>query len=373
MLVMGGIHGNEPGGVRAVISVLARLQEQATGIRGRFVAVAGNLGALESDQRFLARDLNRQWLPANVAALRSRESVSDNEEDREQRELVEVFEKFIGESRGPLLFVDLHTCSSEGPPFTCFSDTLTNLRIARAIPIPVILGLEEAIDGAVLDFFNERGLPCIAVEGGKHDHPATADHLEAALWILLVQAGCLRPAEVPDLDRYRHRLAIAAGGCQGTLEIRDHHRITPEDRFVMEPGFQSLDGVRKGQLLAHDAGGEIRATESGRVLLPLYQEEGEDGFFLTRRVTGYWLRVAMLARRLRLDKLLPLFPGVSRHPSRAETFLVSRRIARWPLVGCLHLLGFRRRRPEGDHWTFSRRRTALSSRALPWESPGRDE
>ncbi len=39
----------------------------------------------------------------------------------------------------------------------------------------------------------------------------------------------------------------------------------------MEPGFRNIDRARKGQLLARDRSGEIRAPADGMVILPLYQ------------------------------------------------------------------------------------------------------
>jgi len=44
--------------------------------------------------------------------------------------------------------------------------------------------------------------------------------------------------------------------------------------------------VRAGTLLARDKAGEIRAREDGIVVMPLYQGQGEDGFFLGRAVAG---------------------------------------------------------------------------------------
>ena len=54
----------------------------------------------------------------------------------------------------------------------------------------MILGLEECLAGGVLNYFDQKGLVCLAVEGGSHDDPHTIDNLEAAtcelrclLWI----------------------------------------------------------------------------------------------------------------------------------------------------------------------------------------------
>ena len=46
-----GIHGNEPAGLRAAERVLADLERRGAALRGDFVAIAGNLGALAAGRR----------------------------------------------------------------------------------------------------------------------------------------------------------------------------------------------------------------------------------------------------------------------------------------------------------------------------------
>ncbi len=369
LLALAGVHGNEPAGVAAQQRVLARLERERLGLRGTLVCAAGNLGALAQNQRYLRRDLNRQWTTARIDALRRREPAADDDEDREQRELLRLFDDCVAAAaRGPLLFVDLHTSSADGSPFTCFSDTLPNRRLALALPVPAILGLEETIDGAMMDYFSERGLAALTIEGGRHCRPETVDNLEAALWLVLLASGALRAAALPDADRCRAVLQRAAAGMPAVVELRRHHRIAPEQGFAMRPGFASFQPVRCGQVLADDRNGVICAAENGRILLPLYQRLGEDGFFLCRDVRPFWLRLAACLCRLRLHALLPLLPGVRRHPERGDALLVDPRVARFLVREVCHLLGYRRCRPERDRLLFTRRPVAAATRRLPWRA-----
>jgi succinylglutamate desuccinylase len=52
----------------------------------------------------------------------------------------------------------------------------------------------------------------------------------------------------------------------------------------MEPGFANIQRTSAGTLLAREQGAEIRAPFDGFVLLPLYQAQGEDGFFYGREI-----------------------------------------------------------------------------------------
>ena len=70
LLVVAGVHGNEPAGVVAAERVLKALREREPGLKGRLVALRGNLGALAAGRRFLGRDLNRGWSAASIEATR---------------------------------------------------------------------------------------------------------------------------------------------------------------------------------------------------------------------------------------------------------------------------------------------------------------
>src|SRR5262249_5132745 len=104
LIIVGGVHGNEPAGVRAAASVLAGLGGVA--LRGDVVALAGNVRALGLGRRYQVRDLNRMWTGAPVEG--------DDPEVLEQRELGAALDEALAAARGPLYFLDLHTTSAAG-------------------------------------------------------------------------------------------------------------------------------------------------------------------------------------------------------------------------------------------------------------------
>ncbi len=63
-------------------------------------------------------------------------------------------------------------------------------------------------------------------------------------------------------------------------QVRHRHPVQPRDQFRMEPDLVNFQSVRKNQLLARDQNGEIRSPRPGRILMPLYQAQGDDGFFI---------------------------------------------------------------------------------------------
>lgn len=352
--MLAGIHGNEPAGIAAAQRVLQELQRHEGSLRGRIVALAGNLPALAAGNRFQVRDLNRGWLPASLAALAARDPAEDSPEDAQQRELLARFAEVERTARGPVVFLDLHTSSADGPPFLCLADTIDNRDLALATGVPIILGIEETIDGASLEWFTSRGIVAMAAEGGRHQHPDTASNHEALLWLVLAHLGMV-DATTADVARHRAHLARVTTGVPAIVEIVHRHAITAEDRFVMAPGYVNFQPVSKGDLLALDRNGEIRADQDCRVLLPLYQALGDDGYFLARPVRRFWLELARWLQWLRLDRVVHWLPGVRRDPQDPLTILVNPFIARWFVTEIFHLLGFRRLRKRGNRHAFSRR------------------
>ncbi len=355
LIVLAGVHGNEPGGVVAVQRVLARLQAEQPAIAGRVVAFAGNLAALRHGVRYLESDLNRIWSPESIGVLLGQAPEADSPEQREQRELFRCIALELVSPARRVVLLDLHSTSAWGPPFALMSDTLENRRVSDPLPIPVILGLEETVSNTTLEYFGERGCVSLGVEGGGHDDPTTADNHEAVLWLTLVSTGLLQRWQVPDHDALHQRLQKAAKSRPDLVEIVHRHGIPEGADFKMEPGFTNFDAIKAGQLLARQDGVELRATADGRVIMPSYQGLGDDGYFEGKEIASVWFMLSGWLRHWRLGRFLHWLPGVSHHPSRPNALLVDRRIARWKVVDVFHLFGFRRCTPEGDMLVFTRR------------------
>ncbi|MBX7192413.1 MAG: succinylglutamate desuccinylase/aspartoacylase family protein [Sandaracinaceae bacterium] len=352
LIVVGSLHGNEPGGVRACQRVLDTLRERGLSIRGELLALAGNVGALGEGKRYRVKDLNRQWTSQKIAALRGRDPRDDDPEDREQRELLAAIDGALDRARGPCFLVDLHTTSAAGFPFVLFGDTLPQRDFAIALPLPIILGLEEQVDGVLSEHMSKRGLVTLAVEGGQHDDPSSIDHLASVIWIALSGAGLLAPSDNPELSSSLAHLERARGAIPRVLEVLSRHAIAPGDTFRMEPGFANLAPAHRGQTLATHtkAGGTpetIRAPHDGFVMLPLYQGQGDDGFFWGRAVSERRLRASRLLRRLHLDRVLRFLPGITRDGRDRDRLHVDTRIAHFYPLEVFHLFGFRKIRQRG--------------------------
>jgi succinylglutamate desuccinylase len=354
IVAVAGIHGNEPAGTFAARRVASEIQRLRAPLAGTIVFLAGNTRALSCGVRYLEGDLNRQWTDQNVAAVRAGRG-ENVPELAELAELLEALDDAIGERPETAYVLDLHTTSADGVPFALVGDTLHNRAFAMHFPLPIILGLEEQLDGLLTEYASGLGATTLAIEGGQHAKASSADHHEAVLWIALVAAGCLRREDVPAFDRSLELLDRASGGTR-FVEVIYRYAIDRDDGFRMRPGFTNFQPIARGQVLAEDRKGEIRSPHDGLVLLPLYQKLGDDGFFTARIVEDFWLRLSKALRKAQAWRLMRLLPGVRKYDGAQDTLEIDTRIARFFPLQVFHLLGYRKRRWDGDRLLVSRRK-----------------
>lgn len=353
LIVVAGVHGNEPAGVEASRRVARALGEREAALRGSVLFVVGNLQALAQRRRFLDRDLNRAWTAAGVEALLARDpepmgvGEADTAEDVEQRELLNVLSGAIDDAGGPVFVLDLHTTSGDGGAFSTVADTLRNRALALELPVPLVLGLEELVEGTLHEYLGTRGCISLAFESGQHEEPAAVDRAEAGVWIMLAATGLVAEADLPELSRARKVLARDSMRLPRVLEMRHRHPVAAVDEFRMRPGHRNFEKVDRGDVVADDRAGPVRVPETGRLLMPLYQAQGQDGFFLVREFGAFWLTVSRLLRKAGFGRYVHWLPGIRLHPTRPDALIVDRRVARFYALQVMHLLGYRRHLEHG--------------------------
>jgi predicted deacylase len=354
LIVVGSVHGNEPAGVMALLDISDELESMAQQMRGRVYLLAGNTRALPRKMRFIDRDLNRAWTRNNLGVIGA-QRVFRVSECRELAELDQFLDGVLITARSEVYILDLHSTSAGGVPFATVGDTLRNRSFAQKFPVTILLGIEEQLEGTLLEYLNNAGAVTLGFEGGQHDSAETVENHRSLVWLALANTGILRESEIPGITEHRSRLAAGKRGPR-IVEVRYREGVTADDDFKMNPGFNNFDPVSHGQVLATKRQEPVKAIESGLILMPLYQKQGEDGFFIGRTVAPFWLKLSELLRRAKVQDLMHWLPGVASDPDDNETFIVNTRTARFFPLQIFHLLGFRRRRWSGDKLIVSRRR-----------------
>ncbi|MGK0388528.1 MAG: succinylglutamate desuccinylase [Maribacter sp.] len=298
LFVFAGMHGNEPSGVSALEEIFRMLQKEPSTnpnfiFHGRIVGVKGNLAAFKQKKRFIVKDLNRQFTLENIHSIQQVKDDSElDSEDKELRDILELVNEEI-EAYNPkkLVFLDMHTTTAFGGIFSIATDDPESQRIAVELHAPVIRKLIDGIQGTTLHYFNKEnfGRETVAVtfESGQHDEELSIKRAIAAITNCLRSIGCVS-ADVVE-NKHDSILIEYSKGLPKIADLLYCHSIAPNDDFQMKEGYKNFHSVKKDEILAFDKKGEIRSKNDGRILMPLYQKQGEDGFFIIETIEEFGL------------------------------------------------------------------------------------
>jgi len=251
--------------------------------------------------------------------------------------------------------VDIHTTSSKSIPFITINDALINRRFSKWFPVPVVLGIEEYLKGPLLSYINELGYVSLGFEAGQHQDDKSTENAIAFIWLSLVFAGILSAAELPEIKIHHQILASAAGANHFFYEVTDRFHLKATDHFKMAAGFQSFDAVKKGTLLGTQNAKDVVASKNAVLFMPLYQDLGEDGFFLIKKIPNWALKASAFLRKINWDLFLVLLPGISWADNTRKNLKINTTLVRFMRRPIFHLLGYRRS-------TSAHRQTIMSNR-----------
>jgi succinylglutamate desuccinylase len=293
LICIGGMHGNEPAGVKALEEVSRMLYEEPNInsdfiYYGHFIAIKGNKKALEQNIRYIDKDLNRSWTDANLKFIQNNDYHDLSSEQKEIYEILALLKDEIKTIQPKQIIVlDLHTTSASGGIFSITTDDEESIRMAIELHAPVIRGMLNGVEGSSIHFFHGKnmGIPtaAIAFEAGQHQDPLSINRSIAAV------INCMRTIGAVDVHHVENKhddiLLEFSKNLPKVSSIVGKHSIQDVNTFKMLPNFQSFQKIEKNQLLAFDLNGEVRSPIDGMILMPFYQKYGEDGFFLISQST----------------------------------------------------------------------------------------
>lgn len=292
LITIGAMHGNEPMGIKAIAMLEKMLDvEPITNpdfvFHGTFIGIIGNLTAFNRQERFIDKDINRQWSEENVKRIKNAKKEELDTEDKEMLEILETIYQAIDETKATKLYIlDLHTTSSFGGIFSIPAENDESLNIASNLHAPVVKGMLKGIKGTTLHYFKTENMPIetvtITFESGQHEEHRSINRAIAAIVNLMRTVEMVLPNDVENI--HDQILLEYSRNLPKITELVMRHAVTEVDEFVMKPGYTSFQEVKKGEVLATDKNGDVLSPESGRLLMPLYQKKGDDGFFLIKDV-----------------------------------------------------------------------------------------
>ena len=287
------MHGNEPAGVRAIELVVKMLEVEPIRnphfrYRGNFVGLVGNLKAYVDGKRYLDKDLNRSFDADKLSFLATQDPQELDNEDREFLELDKEVRALITKYQpSKVILLDLHTTSSHGGIFTICREREEDIELGAAMHAPIVLGMLSGLKGTTLHYFTTENMGVetipITFESGQHVEGLSVTRAVAGI------INCMKAIDSVDSDvvenHHEEILIKYSESLPRVTRLIERHAITENDDFVMKPGFLNFQSVVKGEVVANDKNGPVTVSENVRLLMPLYQLQGEDGFFLVKEVT----------------------------------------------------------------------------------------
>lgn len=292
LIVFGAMHGNEAAGVKAIEQVFELINKEPDKnpnfcFYGKLVGMIGNLKAYQKSVRFINKDINRHFSENHVDWIFSVPEDKLDAEDKEIKEILNTIHQEIEAYQPTKLYIlDLHTTSAQGGIFTIPSYDFESVQIALDIHVPVVEGMLDGIKGTTLHFFNSQNMGVettgVTFEAGQHDDPESIKNAVAALINCLRAVGCVERRNIE--EKHNNRLYLMSKDLPSRTRLIHRQAVKADENFKMQPGFKNFQLIKKDTLLATNKYGEIRCKEEARVLMPLYQPQGEDGFFLVKDV-----------------------------------------------------------------------------------------
>lgn len=279
LFVTAAVHGNEPSGVKALRNVFRKLKEDQPSIKGTFMGLLCNTKAYNRNVRFIDEDLNRVWTDKNIS-----EVITDSSEKREMFHIIDALKHYPKETFDDCYFLDCHTTSSASEPYSSVQVVNDNDEWAHNFPTHIIRGFSDIVSGTIDHYFSRNNITGFVLEAGQHTDKDSVDYHEGTIWIALQQVCGLDFDDLSETPKAVTK-TLQKKENRKTFEIVHRHGLKNSDDFKMEPGYENFQPIKKGEVLAIQNGEEVISEWDAYIFMPLYQPQGNDGFFVVDEVS----------------------------------------------------------------------------------------
>ena len=269
---------NENRAVAAVRKVLKTLTKLKIPIKGQLIGLAGNTGSYKKE------------LLGEFKGSFASDSIPSNQDEylgynraEEFVELIEEFEKITGSN---VFYFDLKTSSNIHAPYLCHSRNANCSAFAASFPFYKVMGLDTYITDHLGFYLHAKNYTCSTLKVGTHPEFSAELIHESAIWWALVHIGCLREEDVPDFIRHKE---VLDGCCpederQRSFEVIYKYSIKEDEYFRMIPGYRNFQKIQAGEVLATSDGASVISNWDGRIFMPLYHTQSNEGFFILKEI-----------------------------------------------------------------------------------------
>lgn len=275
IVFMCGIHGNELSGKKALKKIFSYLENNKIDIRGNIIGIQGNLKAIEKKERYIDVDLNRIWTKKTINEVK-KGKIKDVYEYKELIKIHDIIDVILKKKKKKdVIIIDLHNTSSASGLFTVINNT-KDFKLASAIQIPVITKLFNKVKGSFSQYYNSKNISTIVFEGGAIGDPASTNNHEIGIFKILESCGVIKKEDTPNFITNRSNSKTK----KSLYKVKYIHLISESDNFLMKPNVINFQNIKKGEVLGSDKNGDVKSPFDGKILMPLYQEQGTEGFYI---------------------------------------------------------------------------------------------
>lgn len=274
VLIIGGTHGNEPSGVKAIIKIHQYMMEDPKfHTRGKVTFLLANPAAYLEDKRYIEFDLNRSFT----------ETLADNFEGRRAQDIRTYFDGTTPIDR----VLDLHSVSRDNSQILVYSVRQPHSQeLGQAISgISTHLAFHsEHIPGLLIgECYRHGGATCLVVECGNHTDPHAESVAHYHTYRFLQYYGLVQPH--PEWDAEKQFLQTADDItyyetiCSIKPEGNSHFDFTRDD---LETG----TFFEEGYVYAKNDKHEYKAPKDCYIVMPpaeINLHDHDAGFLCTRK------------------------------------------------------------------------------------------
>lgn len=278
LIFIGGLHGNEAQGLLALENVFKNFGDDVGGVCGKAIALRGNLEAIRQGIRFVSLDLNRIW---DVKHFKRAMDVQAAEVF-ELQAIRAIIEKEIQEDYTQVYLIDLHTTSAPTIPFAVTKANSKSETFIQQLNIPYITGLIGYLDGTMLAWMCEKGFCGLAFEAGQHQSTHSLIKHEAFVNLAMYYSGFMPGMDQDKVAYFKRNLEEELRPKNNHFKIIQRYKVEEDEAFEMKAGYTNFQRVYKGEVLATNVKGNILCEHDANIFMPLYQKQGNDGFFIIK-------------------------------------------------------------------------------------------
>ncbi|MEQ9425355.1 MAG: succinylglutamate desuccinylase/aspartoacylase family protein [Cyclobacteriaceae bacterium] len=279
------LHGNEQVGIKAFKRVFDKIQTHKIQVQGSLLGLAGNVKAISTNTRFIDYDLNRSWTDMHLQHAQIQGDFK-RAEDEEMIDLKNRLDTYFSKGTRPKVLIDLHATSSANGNFIVIPENDAANPIVKSLQQPIVVNLDQYVNGTMLQHYHTQGVLAFAFEGGMIGTPEALILHEAGLWEILKASGVIQAHDQPAPDHYSEILRKFTIGLPNAVKVVFRHPINLHEDFKMKEGFVNFQQINRGDHLADTIYGPLFSPTDGMIFMPLYQKEGNDGFFIVREVNS---------------------------------------------------------------------------------------